>query len=128
MSASQRLKGQRGERELFALLSEQLGTIVQRNVDQARAGGADGMDIEGWAVEVKRQQAARVMQWWKQTVEQANVLKLRPVLFYRANYQPWRARMLLCDVAPGSYGALANTEPIELSLEAACLILRESLP
>jgi hypothetical protein len=85
------------------------------------------MDIPGWAVEVKRQQAARVIQWWKQTVEQANVLKRRPVLFYRSNYQPWRARMLLCDIAPGTYGALADTEPVELSLEAACLILRESL-
>jgi hypothetical protein len=35
--------------------------------------------------------------------------------------------MLLCDIAPGTYGALADTEPVELSLEAACLILRESL-
>jgi hypothetical protein len=129
MSGSgKRAKGQRGERELFALLSEQLGTVVRRNVDQARKGGADGMDIPGWAVEVKRQQAARAMQWWKQTVEQANVLNRRPVLFYRANYQPWKARMLLCDVAPGTRGALAETEPVELSLEAACLILRESLP
>ena len=125
--AGKRAKGQRGERELFALLSDQLGTVVQRNVDQARAGGADGLDIPGWAVEVKRQQAARPMQWWKQTVEQANVLKRRPVLFYRANYQPWRALMLLCDIAPGAYGALADTEPVELSLEAACLILRENL-
>jgi hypothetical protein len=129
MSGSgKRAKGQRGERELFALLSEQLGAVVRRNVDQARAGGADGMDIPGWAVEVKRQQAARVMQWWKQTVEQANVLNRRPVLFYRANYQPWKARMLLCDVSPGTCGPLAETEPVDLSLEAACLILRESLP
>jgi Holliday junction resolvase len=126
----QRSKGQRGERELFALLSDRLGVVVRRNVDQARAGGAaDGLDVPGWAVEVKRQQTARVTQWWKQAVEQANMLERRPVLFYRANYKPWRATMLLCDVAPENfYGEAAQSEPVELSLEAACLVIRESLP
>lgn len=129
MGAGQRAKGQRGERELFALLSDQLGVVVRRNVDQARAGGADGLDVPGWAVEVKRQQAARVTQWWKQAVEQANMLERRPVLFYRANYKPWRAMMLLCDIAPENfYGKAAQTELVELSLEAACLVIRESLP
>ena len=47
MSAMQRSKGQRGERELFGLLSDQLGFIVQRNIDQARAGGADCIQVPG---------------------------------------------------------------------------------
>ena len=41
MTAMQRRKGQRGERELFALLSDRLGTVVRRNVDQARKGAQD---------------------------------------------------------------------------------------
>ena len=53
----QRRKGQTGERELFALLSSGLGFVVQRTLNQSRQGGADGMDIPGWAVEVKRQEA-----------------------------------------------------------------------
>ena len=127
MTINQRSKGQRGERELFKLLSDRLGTIVRRNIDQTRAGGADGLDIPGWAVEVKRQQRAFLEAWWRQTVDQADRVGRRPILFYRANHKPWRCIVLLCDVCPG-YGASANHERVEMGLDAACLVIRESLP
>ena len=57
MSASQRNKGSRGERELFALLTEQLGVTVTRNLSQTRAGGADALDVPGWSIECKRQES-----------------------------------------------------------------------
>jgi hypothetical protein len=53
VSASQRTKGQRGERELFALLSGELGSVVRRRVDSSRDGGCDSLDIDGWAIECK---------------------------------------------------------------------------
>jgi len=55
MSASQRDKGQRGERELFGILSDLLGTCVRRNVDQARNGGALRCVLhERWAIRTCR--------------------------------------------------------------------------
>ena len=126
MSASQRNKGARGERELFALLSDRLGTVVRRNITQARGGGADGLEIPGWAVECKRQQRAWVQSWWQQTLDQAAEAGCRPVLFYRANHKPWRGIMLLSDICPG-YGAAADHERVELTLDAACLVIRETL-
>jgi hypothetical protein len=129
MTAMQRRKGQRGERELFGLLSDRLGTVVRRNVDQARQGGADGLDVQGWAVEVKRQQRAFIEPWWRQTLDQAAAVGRKPILFYRANHKPWRALVRLADVCPcpGCYGEAADHERVELTLDAAVLVIRESL-
>lgn len=90
MSKRSRSKGQRGERELFALLSDELGFIVRRNVDQARSGGADGLEVPGLAIEVKRRESLSVPTWWAQTCEQARLLGRLPILFYRRNKEPWR--------------------------------------
>ena len=126
MSASQRLKGQRGEREAFKLMSDRLGTIVRRNIDQARKGGADGMEIPGWAVEVKRQQRAFLEAWWRQTLDQAVEAGRRPVLFYRANNRPWRAVMRLSDLAD-QYAGQPDHERVEMGLDAACTVIRETI-
>jgi hypothetical protein len=40
MAKMQREKGARGERELFAQLTDQLGTVVQRNLGQTRYSGS----------------------------------------------------------------------------------------
>lgn len=89
MSASQRNKGAAGERELFRLLSNDLGHAVQRNLTQARGGGADTISIPGFSIEVKRQERLSLAAWWRQAVEQAG--SDIPILFYRASRQPWRA-------------------------------------
>lgn len=123
MSVMQRRKGQAGERELFALLSDELGFTVQRNVDQARQGGADGLDIPGWAIEVKRQETVTVTAWWAQAERQAE--GRRPVLFYRVSRKPWRAILDLHDVAPTAFPVRGNL--CETNLEAACIVIRESL-
>jgi hypothetical protein len=126
VSASQRLKGQRGERELFALLSDRLGVVVRRNIGQTRSGGADGLEIPGWAVECKRQQRAFLEAWWRQTLDQAVEVGRRPVLFYRANNRPWRAVMRLRDLAD-QYAGQPDHERVEMALDAACTVIRETL-
>lgn len=114
MSASQRAKGQTGERELCALLSDELGITVRRNVDQARAGGADCLEIRGFAIECKRHERLSRPTWWAQAVRQAEALKLEPLLFYRRNRQPWRAMVYR-----------HNADPQDVPFEAACAHIRE---
>ena len=127
MTINQRSKGQRGERELFALLSDQLGFVVRRNVDQVRRGGADGLDIPGWAIEVKRAERALIAPWWRQAVEQASRSGRRPALVWRANRRPWRACLRLGDVAPGRYSTAEADAQVEMDLATAVAVIRESL-
>lgn len=94
MSASQRRKGAVGERELFKLLSDELGVCVRRNVDQARSGGADCIDLPGFSIECKRREMLSRPTWWKQTVEQATKVGSEPICFYRQSRKPWRALIL----------------------------------
>ena len=91
MSASQRNKGQRGEREVLRLLGDELGQALQRNLQQTREGGADCICIKGFAVEVKRQERLSRPAWWRQAVEQAARVGAEPMLLYRRSREPWQA-------------------------------------
>jgi Holliday junction resolvase len=126
MSAMQRNKGSRGERELLALLSDELGIVITRNLQQTRSGGADALDVPGWAIEVKRQETLSIASWWAQAARQANDLQRRPVLFYRQSRRPWKAVVDLHHVLPGTFPTPGNLA--EIALDAACQIIRESLP
>ncbi len=124
MGSMQRSKGQRGERELFALLSDRLGFVVRRNVDQARNGGADGMEIEGWAVEVKRCETLALKKWWEQAVKQAEAVKRKPVLFYRQNGKGWRAVIDACELVTSK---LPRGATVEVDLDAWAYLCRENM-
>lgn len=130
MSVSQRNKGQRGERELFGILSDLLGTCVRRNVDQARNGGADGMEVSGWAIECKRVESGFRAEWWSQAIDQAQRAGRRPALAYRASRQPWRVRLWLGDavesVSPGLHVQDVRAW-VETDLETFALMVRESI-
>ena len=130
MSASQRNKGARGERELFGILSDLLGTCVRRNVDQARNGGADGMEVPGWAIECKRVESGFQSAWWSQAIDQAQRAGRRPALAYRASRQPWRVRLWLGDavasVSPGVHVQDVRAW-VETDLETFSLLVRESI-
>jgi Holliday junction resolvase len=91
MGRMSRDKGAAGERELCRLLSDELGITVQRNVDQARAGGADCLQLPGFAVECKRAQKLSRPTWWAQAVEQGRKAGAEPIVFYRRNREPWQA-------------------------------------
>jgi hypothetical protein len=124
MSAMQRRKGAVAERELFGILSDMLGTCVRRNVDQARNGGADGLDVPGWAIECKRVESGFREAWWVQAVNQSVDTDRKPALVYRASRQPWRVRMFLHDCNPGVYCSHAW---VEMNLETFAFVVRESL-
>lgn len=97
MSAMQRRKGQCGERELCRLLSDELGVTVRRNVDQARIGGADCVELTGFAVECKRSQKLSAPSWWRQAVRQGVDIGAEPIVFYRRNREPWQALLRTAD-------------------------------
>lgn len=91
MGAMSRNKGQRGEREAAALLSELTGQPVRRRVRQ-HLNDADLEGLEswgaGWSVEVKRVAAcppAMLAQYWAQAVAQAERVGLAPLLLVRVN-------------------------------------------
>ena len=65
MTAMSRNKGAAGERELFRILSYELGVAVRRKLGAARDGGCDGMDVPGWAVEVKRTEVLTLPPFWR---------------------------------------------------------------
>ena len=93
MSATSRNKGAGGERELANLLAGLTGWDVRRRVRQ-HDGDSDLEGVPGWSVEVKRHARApraSIAAWYAQSVSQAQVGGLLPVLFYRENRQPWRA-------------------------------------
>jgi hypothetical protein len=126
MSAMQRDKGSCGERELFAILSVELGIVITRNLQQSRSGGADALDVPGWAIECKRCESLAITSWWSQAQRQADDLQRRPALFYRQSRRPWKAVMDLHHIAPAVFtipGSLC-----ELALSDACTVIRESLP
>lgn len=95
-----RNKGAVAERELAAILSDELGFVVKRKLGQARDGGHD-IQIGRFVLEVKRQERLAIEAWCKQ-VEAActtiskidhngELLDPVPVVVFRKNGHPWRA-------------------------------------
>ncbi|WP_248884541.1 putative PDDEXK endonuclease [Acidithiobacillus acidisediminis] len=126
MSASQRNKGAAAERELFRLLSEQLGFVVVRNHAARWEGGCDSLSVEGWAIECKRRETLSLGAWWNQAQRQAEQTGRKPILFYRQSRKPWRAVLDLHHVAPDTFTVPGSL--CEMDLLDACTVIRESLP
>ncbi len=93
-----RNKGAGGERELAALLSDQLGFVVKRNLGQAR-DGADDLTVAQFRIECKRCERLQVDKWSEQ-VEACTQPGEVGVVAYRRNGQPWRVVMRLHDFLP----------------------------
>jgi Holliday junction resolvase len=92
MSASQREKGARGERELARLLRDRLGTSIERNLEQSRDGGADLIadgPLAGLVIEVKRKERLDLQRSWNQACQQARDQDGWPCLAYRLDRKPW---------------------------------------
>lgn len=107
MTAMQRNKGQSCERAAAELVRELTGWDVRRQVRQ-HAGDSDLQGVPGWSVEVKRQRTAaagEIAAWWRQAVGQAERAGGMPVLLYRADRAPWRARWPLATLATLPVGA-----------------------
>lgn len=97
MSAASRRKGSSAERELLSLLGNELGVLLQRNLQQTRSGGADCVDLKGFSIEIKRQESLSRPKWWRQACAQAEALGAEPILFYRRSREPWAAWIKTSD-------------------------------
>ena len=86
-----RAKGQRSERELAKLLTDELGVVVTRNTDPRHVSKGDILSIPGYSIEVKRRERLERPTWWKQAVRQAAAHDAEPLVFYRQTRKPWRA-------------------------------------
>lgn len=106
MAVNSRIKGQRGERELFAQLTQLLGFEVKRNVN-ARLGDCDSFELLGWAPEVKRVEDWRE-DYWVQACSQALRHRSEPVLFHRVSHKPWSAFVDLGCISPALRGSRAQ--------------------
>lgn len=122
MSAMQRRKGNHGERELHKLISDELGFVVQRRLLAAREGGCDGLDVPGWAIEVKRTEVLTLPAFWGQATRQAREEKRKPVLFWRKSRAPWLAYVDPHDVNPDLFGP--DRHPIAMPLPLWCEMAR----
>ena len=93
-----RNKGRAGEQEVARTLRDELGLEVTRNwQQQAAQGGTDIVGVPGWAIEVKRAKQWS-NEWWTQAAAQAARTGEKPVLIYRLDRKPWRARCCACVV------------------------------
>lgn len=90
-----RMKGQVGERELAAILSDELGIVIKRNLGQAREGG-DDITIGQFRIEAKRQEKIQIEAWWEQ-VKAATGPGEIPVLAFRRSRNPWKVVLDLGD-------------------------------
>ena len=66
-----RRKGIRGEAEALRALGDELGVVLQRNLEQTRESGADCVVLKGYAIEVKRCETLCIPKWWRQALSQA---------------------------------------------------------
>lgn len=97
MSASERAKGARGEREVAALLRS-FGIPADRTVHNSGLYlRGDITGVEGYHVEVKRQETLRVPAWIRQA--EAECGDAVPIVAFRQNADEWYAALPLRDLA-----------------------------
>jgi len=85
-----RTKGANGEREVCKILTEMSGYKVVRSLESVRAGGCD-IEWGKYNIEVKRKKVITegdIKRFWRQATEQCDEDR-EPVLFYRADREPW---------------------------------------
>lgn len=123
MSASQRNKGGRGEREFLRLLGERLGRDLRRNLQQTREGGADCLDVAGFSIEVKRQEKLSLGAWWDQAVRQTTG-NHTPALAYRQSRHPWR---IMVPISVMGYAGQPDGMTVTMGLDEFALVCRERL-
>jgi len=126
---AQRTKGASAERELAALLSDRLGTLVKRRLGAARDGGHDldgGLMLDSVSIEVKRQEKPSLGPWWSQACDQAARAAKVPVLAYRASRCAWSFRVPLGWVHAG-FSTSDTDMTVTMGIEEFCAVVREAM-
>lgn len=132
-------KGAAAEREFAALVHEQLGAKLERNLSQSRNGGHDleavGDDptaqaLRRFAIECKRYATvtpALLSRFWQQAETQAAKASRVPALAFRADRQAW-AVLVPIRALNANFGAWDGIEwTAALSVPAFCALVRESV-
>jgi len=101
-----RNKGAAAERELAALLTDELGFVVKRKLGQARDSG-DDVQVGRFRIESKRTETVSVPKWCRQ-IESHCAPGEVPIVAFRQNGQPWRIVMKLNDFLPLLRGELTS--------------------
>ena len=97
VGASERAKGARGEREVADVFRSH-GVPADRTVHNSGLYlRGDLTGVEGYHVEVKRQETLRVPTWLRQAEDECG--DLVPVVAFRQNHGEWYAAMRLTDLA-----------------------------
>jgi Holliday junction resolvase len=127
MSASQRNKGARGEREVAKLIHDHLGFEVTRRCRQYESD-SDLVGIPGWSVEVKNHATitrAGLIAWWEQACLQAG--DDIPCLAYKRGRAWWRF-MWPANATDTTGPYLGWEYTVEGEAEAWAAVVRETLP
>lgn len=97
LSASERTKGARGEREVADVLRS-FGLPADRTVHNSGLYlRGDLTGVEGYHVEVKRQETLRLPTWLRQAADECG--DCVPVVAFRQNRGEWYATLPLRDLA-----------------------------
>ena len=90
-------KGARGEREICAILSDELGISSKRNLDQTREGGCD-ITAGPFNLEVKRRaKIGNIYDWMEQAAASCEDTSQKPVVLCHADGKKWLVIMPLQD-------------------------------
>lgn len=95
MGKGERTKGAAGERELAGILTDQLGLLVKRNLDQAREGKND-ITIGQFRIECKRVEKLNIHAAYAQALAASSPQEI-PVVAFRRNRGEWMATLSLAD-------------------------------
>lgn len=94
MGRASRDKGSRGELEVVEMIRAAGWPFCHRNFDSGSAGGGDvARGPAGVAVEIKRTEALRLREAWKQAVDDAAPRREIPVVMHRWNGGEWIAML-----------------------------------
>lgn len=128
---SSRDKGQRGEREVIAILQTIVNDVcgdkaatLCRNLVQTRDGGHDILGLSDLKIEVKYQETLHLDEWWSQARSQCHWATDIPILIYRRSRVPWRVRMVT-----RAYWSATEWVPTlsDISIDHFCGYLRSKL-
>lgn len=100
MGAHERRKGATFEREIARQLTDELGTIVQRKLGQARDGGCDLTEIGPFVLECKRRASIAVYPWYEQVSKAANQPGQIPTVIMRGDGKKTLVVLSLDDFIP----------------------------
>lgn len=128
--ARSRNKGARGEREVCALLRDNLGGEFSRLLKQYQQSQLSDIEqlVGPYSLEVKNCAKTELKAWWQQTVQAATKRGAVPCLVYKIPRKGWRFRVPLPQAwASGQQWGRELQYTMDLSPDGFFLIVREQM-